>query len=517
MKKHIYTTLFLAVLLMTTACNKFLDVKPAGRLIPEKGDVASYEKLLNNDLTFNGSFANNNNGCCLNYLTDDIKISDNQAEYFWTNSFPNLESYYAFIFKTPYLNPKDPDYWTWWMDFYEPIEYFNVCIDGVKEVMTASEEKFANETIAQATVARAYLFFNLGLIYGPVYNPKGINSAKTIPMRTQSSVMAPMEDLATSDQVFAQVLKDIHSSLKSMPDYVGSPSRFGKAATYAFLAHYHLFTQKFDSVAIYANRGLELAASQNGGIDNLFYDLNQFTWADATVATNPDRRPSSSINTPQGSTPITATYHREMLLYRKCGNASGASFNYPSDEFVALFDANKDLRREYFFFENNGYKTKVAGVTYDDGRMIINYQTKRRTTSGYTYPELLIMRAEGRARSNDLAGAISDINLLRKFRMKPGFTPFSASKQDDVIQEVLNERRRELPVGSQKRFLDLKRLVLDTGKPWAKEIITHTINGKPYSGKVNSDLYTIPIQNDIILRNPHWGVEVETRPWSSEK
>ena len=517
MKKNIYITLFLVVLLITTSCNKFLDVKPAGRLIPEKGDVASYEKLLNHEYTTTGGFSNNNNGCCLNYLTDDIMISDNQADYFWTSSFPNLESYYAHIFKAPYFNPNDPDYYTWWMDFYRPIEYFNVCIDGINSVRTEAEEKLANETIAQAKVARAYLFFNLGLIYGPVYNPKTTNSTKTIPMRTQSNVLAPMEDLATSDELFAQVLKDIHSSLKHMPEYVGSPSRFGKAATYAFLSNYHMFTQKYDSVALYADKALVLAASQNGGIENLFYDYNKFSWADANVATDPDKRHSSSINTSQGSTPLTAAYHNEMLLYRKCSNASGPSFNYPSSEFISLFNEDEDLRREYFFFEHNGYKTKQAGITYDDGRRIINYQTKKRTTSGYTYPELLLMRAEGRARTNDLAGAIADINLLRKFRMKPGFTPFTSSNQDQIILEVINERRRELAVGSTKRFLDLKRLVLDSGKPWAKETITHIVKGNKYSAKVNSDFFIMPIQNDVILRNPHWGKEIETRPWSTQK
>ena len=358
MNKYIYTILFLAVLFMTTACDDFLDVKPAGKLIPEKGDVASYEKLLNHDITFNGGFVNINNLCRLNYLTDDIIMSDNQANYFYTSSSPILELYNAYVFRLPYFNPNDPDLFVWWMDFYEPIEYFNVCIDGINSVKTANEEQFANETIAQAKVARAYLFFNLDLIYGPVFDPKGANVTKTIPMRKQSSIMAPMEKLSTSGEVFADVLKDIHTSLKSMPDYVGSPSRFGKAATYAFLSHYHLFTQNFDSVAFYANKSLELAASQNGGLENLFYDYNQFSWADSDVTEDPNKKNASSINTPQGSDPLTASYHKEMLLYRKSsGGVSGSWFSYPSDNYLALFEVEQDLRREYFFFEYNGYKT----------------------------------------------------------------------------------------------------------------------------------------------------------------
>ena len=516
MKKHIYI-LFFTITVLFSACTKFLDVKPAGKLIPETGDVASYANLLNNDYTLTGGFSNNNSGCRLNYLTDDIEMSNYQATYFWISSFPNIDSYFAHIFKTPYDNPNTADLYTWWMDFYRSVEYLNVCIDGVNSVRTEKEEQLANETIAQAKVARAYLFFNLGLIYGPVYDPKGTNNFRTIPMRTQSDVMAPMEDLSTNGEIFSQVLKDIHSSLPVIPEVTGTPAKFGKVATLAFLAHYHLFTQKYDSVALYANQALTLAATQNGGIDNLLYDYNKITWADAAVASDPNKKNASTLNTSQGSVPLTANYHREMLLYRKCSTPPGASYAYPSAGFLNLFNAAQDLRRDFFFFEYNGYKTIQAGVTYDDGRKVLNYQSKMARTSGFSYPELLLIRAEGRARTNDLAGAIADLNLLRKFRMKPGFTPFSSTSQDAVIEEVLNERRRELPVGSQKRFLDLKRLVLEKGKPWAKESITHIVNGTPYTANVNSDYFRMPIQNDVILRNPHWGLEVETRPWSSSK
>jgi len=516
--KRFKNIILLIFLVQLSGCSKFLDVKPAGKLIPEKGDVASYEKLLNNDYTLTGGFRSDANGFCrLNYLTDDIEISNNQADYFWISSSPAMDLYYAYVYKIPYYSPTEPDLYIWWMDFYRAIEYFNVCIDGINSVRTEEEKQLANETIAQAKVARAYLFFNLALIYGPVYDPNGTNDFRTIPMRTQSDVMAPMEDLSTNGEIFSQVLKDIHSSLKVIPEEVASPSRFGKGAALAFLANYHLFTQKYDSVALYANQALTLAATQKGGIDNLFYDYNKFTWADAGVVTDPNKKNASTINTSQGSDALTANYNREMLLYRKCANPPGSSYAYPSQSFQNLFNIGQDLRRDFFFFEYNGYKTIQAGVTYDDGRKVLNYQSKMARTSGFSYPELLLIRAEGRARTNDLAGAIADLNLLRKFRMKPGFTPFASTSQDAVIEEVLNERRRELPVGSQKRFLDLKRLVLEKGKPWAKESITHVVKGTTYTANVNSDYFRMPIQNDVIIKNPHWGLEVETRPWSSSK
>jgi starch-binding outer membrane protein, SusD/RagB family len=513
MKRLLIINIFFILIL--ASCSKYLDVKPAGKLIPQAGDVSSFDKLLNNTNTIDWIYQNNNRGSVLNYLTDDIELSNNQADYAWYNGHPNIDCYYAYIFKTPYANPAVQDYyWNW--GFYRAAQYFNSCIDGVNNVRTPAVEKEANTTIAQATVARAWGYFYAALGYGPVYKPTGDNARKVLPYRVDSDIMAPMEDLSTMKQIFDKISFDIHSSLKNIPDQASFNTRFGKVQTYAFLAHYHLFTQKFDSVAYYANKALTLAASQSGGIDNLFYDMNKFSWADAKVATTPDQRNSSSINTTQGSDPITATYNREICLYRTVASAPGTSA-YPSAEYLALFDAAKDLRRQYFFFDYLAYKTTVAGVVYDDGRHILNFQSKEARTSGYTYPEILLMRAEGYARTNNLAGALADLNYLRKFRFVTGTPPLTLSDQNSIIQEVINERRRELPVGSPKRFFDLKRLCLDTGKPWAKTAITHTVKGANYTANIDSEFFILPISNDVLRWNPQWGIPLVTTSWSNSK
>ncbi len=501
--------------LFFTSCEKYLDVKPAGKLIPVAGDVASFDRLLNNVNTIDYIYQNNNRGSSLVYLTDDIEISDNQADYAWYNGHPNIDSYFAYIFKRPYGNPAVQDYyWNW--GFYRSAQYFNTCIDGVNGVKTDEVAKLANEIIAQAAVARAWGYFYATLGYGPVYKPAGDNSRKTIPYRISSDVMSPMEDLSTQKEIFQKVLSEIHSNMKNIPEQVIANTRFGKVQTYAFLAHYHMFTQKFDSVAFYADKALTMAAAQKGGLRNLFYDMNKFSWADSKVATMPDQRNSSSINTSEGTDPITATYNREICLYRTCASAGGTS-SYPSTELLALFDKQTDLRSEYFFFEYLGYKTTVSGVVYDDGRRRLNYQTKIATTSGYTYPEILLMRAEANARINKTTEALADLNYLRVLRYKTGTPPLTITNQDQLITEILKERRRELPVGSPKRFFDLKRFCLDTGKPWSKQSITHTVKGTPYSATIDSDFFILPIRNDVLRWNPQWNVPLDESPWSNSK
>lgn len=521
MKKILIVNIILA--LTFSSCAKFLDVKPAGKLIPDTKDVASFDKLLNNTATISYVFYNGNGGSSLPFLCDDVELSDNQAEYAWYSGHQDIDCYFAYVYKKPYGNPNVQDFY-WNAGTYKATQYFNSCIEGVNEVRTPEVQKEADEIIAQATIARAWSYFITAMVYGPAYKPNGDNSSKTIPYRTQSDILSPMENISPMEEVFTKVLSDIHTNLKYAPEVASSNTRFGKVQTYAFLANYHMFTARYDSVAFYADKALTLAAQQEGGMDNLFYDMNKFSWADPKVLQDRDMRYASSINTTQGSDPINVSYSMENCLYRMtatsvgwCSTSLVGAASYPSKEFLALFDAATDLRCEYFFFEYPGYKTTNGGVVYDDGRRVQCYQTKKMMTSGYSYPELLLMRAEGRARTNDLSGALADLNYLRKFRHKTGTPGLLISGQDNIINEIINERRRELPIGSPKRFFDLKRFTNEIGKPWAKESVTHVVQGVSYSQKVNSDFFVLPIKNDVLRWNSHWGIPLDESPWSNNK
>ena len=124
------------------------------------------------------------------------------------------------------------------------------------------------------------------------------------------------------------------------------------------------------------------------------------------------------------------------------------------------------------------------------------------------------MRAEGLARTGNTTGALADLNYLRKFRHITGTPDLNITGADNIIQEIVNERRRELPVGSPKRFFDLKRFCLESGKPWGKTSISHTVKGVTYSANIDSEFFIFPISNEVINWNPQWGIPLETRPWN---
>ena len=204
-------------------------------------------------------------------------------------------------------------------------------------------------------------------------------------------------------------------------------------------------------------------------------------------------------------------------MYRKPAYG-GTGVLYPSDEFLALFDQEKDLRYKLFALKEDGYSTTVNDVTYDDGLVRMYFRdNKIMSNQGFTHPELLLMRAEAAARLGKLSDALNDLNLLRQFRYKgtdvsetnlPGG---ESMNQDQLLEEILKERRRELPIATFQRLLDLKRLSLDEGKPWCKKVIEHKIGSTTYSAEINSEKFIVPISNTIILLNPQWGLTPDNR------
>ena len=130
---------------------------------------------------------------------------------------------------------------------------------------------------------------------------------------------------------------------------------------------------------------------------------------------------------------------------------------------------------------------------------------------GINYPILLLLNAEAVARTNDLSNALNDLNLLRKYRYSntintdlPGGESMSA---DELLYEILKERRREQPINSYQRVFDIKRYVFDSGKPWSQTEIVHKIGEKTYSAPIDNEHYTLPLSNVVIEYNPQWGLE----------
>ncbi len=506
----IFFALLVSGLLLNSACTDFLDVKPVGQLIPSK--VEDLENLLNNTRSIDYHFIDNNRGSFYAFLGDNLRISDNQQKYLYLSTHPNVDRYAAYTFYTPYTDPNKPQY-TWEMGIYRATAIFNTVIDEVV-TLKADNSDLGKILMAQAKAGRAWSYMLGALGYGPMYDPSAANDTKVLPYRKNSSPIIANPELSSTQEILTLAEQDLLEA-STAPATVGNPTRASLTAVNGLLAQLYMFKRDWVNMGKYAELAWAQAVGSRGNVDNLIYDFNKFYYKpDPNASPSPGTDVEVGLELIGQDNLINQTDNREFLLYRMAANSSA---HYPSAEFLSLFDQNNDQRFKLFALKSLGYSTTVAGAKFDDGVQRYYYRDRKMVaTQGLTYPELLLMKAEANARLNNLSAALSDLNLLRKYRYSAAaaILPNGGSLgQDALLEEILKERRRELPMGTFQRTLDIKRLALDTGKPWSKTKIEHVVAGKSYSAEVNSKFFTLQINNPTINLNPSWGLPLNTEPY----
>lgn len=510
MKQKYFFAFFIVASLYQISCSNFLDVQPVGRLIPS--EVSDLENLLNNESTLDYHFLDNNRGNFYAYLGDNYQLSENQANYLYVNTSPNLDRYAAYIFYQPYVNPNSIQY-TWEWGIYRAVGLFNNVIEGIAD-LGQSETDLGRTVTAQAKAGRAWSYLVGTLGYGPMYDPNGANDARVLPFRTAADPNVANPDLSTTGELMDLIEQDLDDALEA-PDDVSNPSRANLSAVYGLRALFFMYKRDWNAMLESATEAWSRAIANRGGVDELIYNYNDLEYVpnnSAVPSPGTDVEVSLVLRGPDAN--LLQTYHRENLFYRM---APSETANNPSASFLALFDPETDRRYQLFALNTLGYSTTVGNVRYDDGVVIRYYKsTKMNINEGLTYPELLLMKAEANARLNNLNEALADLNLLRSYRYTGDDTDLAGGatlSQDALIQEILDERRRELPLGSFQRTFDLKRFALDNGKPWGQTSVTHYIGDRAYTAPINDEYFTLSISNNILNFNTHWGIPLDTRPY----
>lgn len=502
MKKILYILIGLVLL---SSCDDYLDVKPVGKLIPTK--IEDYDRLLNNSSTYKA----------YDYV-DDLELLGDNVEFSET-IFPMMlemdflaEKAMTYKFDRPYKNPQLDD--ELWKGIYNAAFQYNNVIEGISDVLSQDPE-YGHGIIAQAKAARALDYLNACLFYGPAYKPGAANDTKTIPYRTEASVTSANPELSTTDEVFKKVEEEFLEALEFIPEH-SSNIRFNGITLKTAMAYYYMLKGDFANMLTYADAAWNDAIAAKGGVENLLYDFNKFQYQYTGGWHMPGTDPEANLNLiydDGADVSFNESYAREILLYRNAPEMM--FFAYASQEFISLF-SEKDQRGRLFLLK--------YAIMPPDGIVNIYFRADKLSkgnTTGFSYPDLLLMRAEAYARNNQDADALADLNTLRKYRFESGSPVLTGLTGEALLNEILNERRREQPIPSHKRVIDLKRFAAyDAGKPWAKTVVTHDImryipaenplppvpSGTSFSAPVDSEYFIYPISNNVLLYNPHWGI-----------
>lgn len=453
---NIKTLACFLLLLSSLACNKYLDKKSLQtQFVPDS--LEDLQALLNNNTIYS-------NGPCLAeicadnyYLTNTswdrlfVFIPDNCMNYLWDKSaLPNDGS--------------------WIFPYQAPIYYSNIVLDHLALINKDLNVVEYNRLKGTALFIRAFAFYELAQVYCKPFSSTS-NADLGIVLRNTSNINE-VSKRATVSQTYEKILEDMKSALEMLPETSEFPTRPTKLAVYGALARIYLSMRNYELAEKYADLLLNKY--------NKLLDFNSLV----PVKSPPIRTFNEEVifhNVAQSSSIMSATYARiDTLLYE----------SYSSS----------DLRKTVFFRPNSG--SNIGSFSFRgsyNGNGSINS-----VFSGITTGETYLIRSECYARRNEISLALSDLNtLLEKRWKKSEWSAITASSQEELLNIVLAERRKELAFRGQ-RWTDLRRLNLEN----ANISLSRTIHDKIYSLPPNDSRWVSLIPFDVINRS---GIEQNPR------
>lgn len=468
MKKLLY--ILLAISLM--GCDDFLDAEPSKSTAKKIESAKDLDLLLNE---YNPGYRTPPDYFNTDNFVYPIEVYDAQP----VTSSTDIENY---LFETKLSELEDVA----WNERYESIWLYNQVINSLNSGEITGDESLKKQLKAEAHFLRATCYFALALNY--CLHPTDANADEMgLPLRTKTDYEENMER-ASLKETYEFIEADLVEGLKLDVPYEGRVWRASTGAVKAFAARYYLYVGDFVKAGQYADEALQ---EYSGMIDyaSTFYDT-----------------PSGDLNFPNDFfTFFTSTQYMDLWTdqYMLRCNIKPTGQIIPTQELLDLYDP-KDERYEHFVIENMFSSGGLEENPFDGYA-----QNVRADISGPSTAEMYLIRAETKARNGDIAGAMADVENVRTNRFAAeNYTALAIpATKKEAIQEVIDERRREMPFAI--RWYDIRRINVDSETdnvtlrrrfyPINESIINNNVDPVEITIEPNSRLYARPIGNDIII------------------
>ena len=373
-----------------------------------------------------------------------------------------------------------------WNNLYDLINDANILIEGIEEgVLTeANRQKY----IGEAYFMRALALHHLVRIFG--YEPgmapttgeaQGFELGVVI--RTQPTLS--VTDIGefqrnTVSQVYAQILDDIDSAISNLNQSSDSgPFFVTPAAAYALKARVHLYEGQYGPAENAAQEAIDLSGTRlatSAEVNGLFDETQTNPEAIFTIDVDP--------TTESGGVNDSPAAYTSMQWFGQI----------PTQDLIDLYDATDDRLSAWYtpcFNDVTGSAENVCSNVNSGNFELHKYAAEQGSFADdyvhFRYSEMLLIQAEARLFEQGIAPAINRLNDLRAERSASPLLPVNYTSDEDVLDEILNERRREL-VAEGHRFFDLKRLGRDLRKvSFDQGSGTTTVEYLPYESYVYLD------------------------------
>lgn len=408
MEYNIKSILFACICFVSlTSCEKFTNVDtPPGVIVADKVFTDSTKAIS----AMMGIYANMINGSnsFSNWLTTVY------AGY----SSDELTRFNASVIDLQFIeNQLTPDN-AWvgniWRSIYPNIYYANQVIEGLEH--SNLSESIKSELIGEAKFIRAFCYFYLVNLYGPV------------PLVLSADYIENESIGRTgSDIVYQQIVDDLLASIQLLPDrYSSERERPTVWAAKALLARTFLYLEDWEAAVSYSTDVINAPFfSPLPSLDQVFAKNSaEVIWQLAQTRT---------------------TVPEYFFAFRK----SSLPSNHLTSHFMAAFET-KDGRRESW----------LDSITYQESNFYLPSKYKSDLNSQFYVvlrtAEQYLIRAEALAMQGKIHESVEDLNLIRT---RAGLDAITTIHDEGAVMEaIVNERRIEFMVEWGHRWFDLKRL-----------------------------------------------------------
>ncbi|KMQ59588.1 RagB/SusD family protein [Chryseobacterium angstadtii] len=354
-----------------------------------------------------------------------------------------------------------------WKDHYVGIQQANIVLNRIGGI--SMDQTLKNTRTGEMRFLRALMYFNLVRIFGDV----------PLVTKETTDVNEYFGQGRTSAQtVYDFIETELKASVDMLPAVTSQKGRVTKGAALGILGKVLMTRNKFAEALPYLQRIEPLGYSLLSDVNKIFDPANK---NNAEIIF--DVQFASGLN---GNTEGSQAYQ----MFSPSGFVSGAKgHNLPTKEVYAVFGAGDSRRNAFVGLTPNGVPyskklVKTSNAIADGGS----------NTVVLRLADVDLLMAECYAKANDFDNS----NLyLNKTRIRAGLSPVSLTSQEQLLNEIALERRKEL-IGEGHRWFDLVR----TGK--AVSVMTaHFQNTPGYNTAVIKDYNLLmPVPQGQINTDP---------------
>lgn len=414
MKKSILLICVAALTMVLTGCDDFLDITPTGKVIATTGE--EYRALLTYEYKY---FPKDR------YLTtvrtDEVVLSEPST------SSTDLDAYLD-LWRWKDDAPATTTSYFSWRGYYHTIYIANYIIEHRDEITDAKAAE-VNQLVGEAYMLRAYCHFILVNLYAQPYTHCDPSTTRGIPLMVEADVTA-IPGSSSVAAVYETILADVDQAaqLLNVDQWdEGETYRFNKISAKALRSRVCLYMGRWQEALDAAN---EVIAAHGE-----LQDMNLAVSATGYMLPNNYKSVES------------------IVALEKYSSNENTVISHPEPSFVTGLYRSGDQRRTKYFRRQSSRLYDLLKDASDEN------------VCSFRSAEAYLNAAEASVQLGKSSTEIIDIltplmqKRLNATALATTVTAMSSMTQDQLLQEVYDERARELAFEGH-RWFDLRRTTM---------------------------------------------------------